>query len=47
MYNADGSEPDALGYEPFRSVEAATEYWGFTPWVDPEQEEILTNTDEV
>ena len=46
MYNADGSEPDAHGYEPFRSVEAATEYWDLTAWVDPEQEELLTNTDE-
>jgi hypothetical protein len=45
MYNADGSEPDAHGYEPFRSVEVATEYWGLTPWVDPEQEELLTNTE--
>ena len=43
MYNADGSEPDAHGYEPFRSVEVATEYWGLTPWVDPETEtELLT-----
>jgi hypothetical protein len=47
MYNADGSEPDAHGYEPFRSVDVATEYWGLTPWVDPEQEGLLTNTDEV
>ena len=45
MYNADGSEPDAHGYEPFRSVEAACEYWGLTEWVDPEQEELLTNTE--
>lgn len=48
MYNADGSEPDAHGYETFRSVESATEYWGLTAWVDPEaEEELLTNTDEV
>ena len=48
MYNADGSEPDAHGYEPFRSVESATEYWGLTEWVDPEaEEELFTNTEEV
>ena len=47
MYNADGSEPDAHGYEPFRSVEVATEYWGLTPWVNPEaEEELLTDTEE-
>ena len=42
MYTPDGSEPDAHGYELFRSVDAATEYWGLEPWVDPEAEEILT-----
>lgn len=48
MYNADGSEPDAHGYEPFRSVEVATEHWGLTEWVDPEaEEELFTNTEEV
>lgn len=34
-----GAEPEALGYEPFRSVEAATEYWGLEPYVDPNWEE--------
>lgn len=42
-----GSAPEQEGYESFRSVEAATEYWGLMPWVDPEQEEFLTNTEEV
>lgn len=47
MYNADGSEPDAHGYEPFRSVESAVDYWALTEWVDPEaEEELLTNTEE-
>jgi hypothetical protein len=41
MYNADGSEPDAHGYEPFRSVDAAVAYWELEPYVNPE-EEILT-----
>jgi len=42
-----GADPQELGYEPFRSVEVATEYWNLQPWVDPEAEEILTNTEEV
>lgn len=41
MYNADGSEPDAHGYEPFRSVDAAVSYWELEPYVYPE-EELLT-----
>ena len=34
-----GADPQELGYEPYRSVETAIEYWGLTPWIDPEQEE--------
>lgn len=46
MYNADGSEPDSHGYEPFRSVESATEYWGLQPYIDPNAEqELLTDTE--
>jgi hypothetical protein len=41
MYNADGSEPDAHGYEPFRSVDAAVAYWELVPYVYPD-EELLT-----
>ena len=41
MLTPDGSTPDAHGYEPFRSVEAATEYWELTPYVDPEAENEL------
>jgi hypothetical protein len=41
-----GADPEQEGYEPFRSVEVATEYWGLTAWIDPEQEELLTNTEE-
>lgn len=37
-----GADPQELGYEPFRSVEAATEYWGLTPWVNPEPEEEVS-----
>lgn len=38
MYNVDGSEPDAHGYEPFRSVDAAVAYWELEPYVNPEEE---------
>ena len=41
----DDSTPDMHGYELFRSVEAATEYWGLEPYVDPAwEEELLTET---
>lgn len=40
MYNADGSEPEAHGYEPYRSVEAAVAYWELEPYVYPEEEEF-------
>lgn len=30
-----GADPESLGYERFRSVDAATEYLGLTPYVDP------------
>ena len=30
-----GADPEELGYERFRSVDAATEYWGLMPYVDP------------
>ena len=40
-----GADPEQEGYEPFRSVEAATEYWGLEPYVDPAwEEELLTET---
>lgn len=42
MHNHDGSEPDAHGYELFRSVDSAVSYWELEPYVDPEQEELLT-----
>lgn len=41
MYNVDGSEPDAHGYEPFRSVDAAVAYWELQPYVNPDKE-LLT-----
>lgn len=41
-----GADPEQEGYEPFRSVESATEYWGLTEWVDPEAEqELLINNE--
>lgn len=41
MYTPDNSTPDQHGYEQFRSVEAACEYWGLTQWIDPEIENML------
>jgi hypothetical protein len=37
-----GAAPEALGYERFRSVDAATEYWELVPYVDPNAEELST-----
>lgn len=38
------STPEELGYERFRSVDAAAEYWGLVPYVDPEMaEDELSN----
>lgn len=36
-----GADPQELGYEPYRSVDAAVAYWELEPYVNPE-EEILT-----
>jgi hypothetical protein len=36
--NVLGAEPTDLGYEPFRSVEIAVEYWGLSPFIYPEHE---------
>ena len=36
-----GADPQEHGYEPFRSVDAAVEYWELEPYVYPE-EELLT-----
>ena len=41
-----GADPESLGYERFRSVDAATEYWGLEPYVDPNEEELLTEHNE-
>lgn len=35
-----GADPESLGYERFRSVEVAAEYWGLTEYVYPETETI-------
>lgn len=45
MYTPDGSTPDQHGYELFRSVEAACDYWGLTEYVDPAEENLLTETE--
>lgn len=44
MLTPDGSTPDAHGYELFRSQEAAVAYWELEPWVDPNADELLTNS---
>lgn len=41
MYTPDDSTPDQHGYELFRSVESACEYWELTPYIDPSWEENL------
>lgn len=46
MYTHDGSEPDAHGYEPYRSLEVALEAWGLESYVDPEAEELLTELEQ-
>ncbi len=35
-----GAEPEALGYEAFRSVESAVAYWELEPYEDPEEEMV-------
>ena len=44
MYTPDNSTPDQHGYEQFRSVEAACEYWGLTPYINPTLEEEINNS---
>lgn len=46
MSNTDGSEPDSHGYELFRSVDAAVDSWQLTPYIDPETQKLLTETNE-
>lgn len=33
-----GADPESLGYERYRSVDAAVEYWGLVPYEYPEEE---------
>lgn len=33
-----GADPQELGYEPYRSVDAAVSYWELEPYVNPEEE---------
>lgn len=37
--------PEQLGYEAFESMEEALTAWGLTEWVDPEADELLTETE--
>lgn len=40
-----GADPAERGYEPFRSVDVAVAYWELVPYVDPNAEELLTETE--
>ena len=46
IYAPDNTTPEDHGYEQFRSIEAASEYWGLTPYIDPTLEEQLININE-
>lgn len=35
-----GADPETLGYERYRSVEVAVDYWGLTQYFEPETEEL-------
>lgn len=41
-----GSSPEAEGYEQFRSVESAVEYWELTPYIDPTLEEQINSNEQ-
>lgn len=41
-----GAEPEALGFEPYRSIDAAVDYWELTPYVAPESENLLIEINE-
>ena len=43
LYCPCGLSEAEHGYERFETVDAACAAWGLTPWVDPEQEELLIN----
>lgn len=43
MYTPDNSTPEDHGYEQFRSIEAAVDYWGLTPYIDPTLEKPTEN----
>lgn len=42
IYSPNNTTPEQLGYEPYANQEAALAAWELTVYVDPEQEEILT-----
>lgn len=46
IYSPENKTPEDLGYEQFRSVESAVEYWELTPYVDPTLEEQFNITNE-
>jgi hypothetical protein len=46
IYSPENKTPEDLGYEQFRSVESAVEYWELTPYVDPTLEEQFNTTNE-
>lgn len=46
IYSPDNTTPEDHGYEQFRSVEAAVEYWELTPYVDPTLEEQFNSNEQ-
>ena len=46
IYSPDNTTPEDHGYEQFRSVEAAVEYWELTPYVDPTLEEQINSNEQ-
>lgn len=41
IYSPDNLTPEQLGYEPFENQDEALEVWGLTPYVAPEEENLL------
>ena len=46
IYSPDNITPEQMGYEPYENQEEALSAWGLTPYVDPEQEELLIDQGE-
>ena len=46
IYSPDNTTPEDHGYEQFRSVEAAVEYWNLIPYIDPTLEEQFNSNEQ-